>query len=489
MNKNYLADTIIPVVLAGGSGSRLWPLSRSDRPKQFQRLSGDVSLFQDTVGRLRHLENCSQPIIVTSQQHRHLVEQQLAEIGVRPRAVIVEPVGRNTAPAITLAALTEARRDGHAHRLLVLPSDHRIGAPEELVQAVNSAAQFTERAGLLVAFGIAPSRPETGYGYIQRGARLADSNAFRIDRFVEKPRHDAAEEMVASGEYCWNSGMFLFPVSTFLEEMTWRNPGLVAQCRAALGSGSRDGCVIEPNSRLFGEVEDISVDYALMERTDRAAVFVTDPDWNDLGSWASIWEVADKDASGNAVVGKAAVQSARNSYVRSDGIFTAVVGVDDVVVVTSEDAILVTSRGKAEHVKTLVNNLKQFGHRGIDGGTVYRPWGSYRTIDRGEGFHTKRITVAPGGQLSLQFHNHRSEHWTVVSGTARVTVGNEIRHMGANESVYIPLGAVHRLENLGDEPMVLIEVQCGHYLEEDDIVRLVDTYGRAEAVEAFAQAA
>lgn len=489
MHDTRRANAIVPVILAGGTGSRLWPLSRSDRPKQFQHLSGDASLFQETVLRLGHLENCSEPIIVTSQQHQHLVDQQLAEIGVHPRAVIVEPVGRNTAPAILLAALTEARRDGHAHRLLVLPSDHRIGSPQSLAAAVNSAVELTERGGVLVAFGITPNKPETGYGYIRRGERIADSQAFRIDRFVEKPQQDLAEQLVASGDYCWNSGMFLFPVSTFLEEMTWVDPGLVSRCRAALDGGKNHGCVVQPEAQLFAAVDDISVDYALMEKTDRASVLMTDPDWSDLGSWASIWEVSGKDASGNAVVGKAAVQSARNSYVRSDGIFTAVVGVDDVVVVTSEDAILVTSRSKAEHVKTLVNDLKQSGHGGVDGGTVHRPWGNYRTIDRGPGFHTKRITVVPGGQLSLQFHNHRSEHWTVVSGTARVTVGNDIRDLGANESVYIPLGAVHRLENLGAEPMVLIEVQCGGYLEEDDIVRLVDSYGRAEVVEIFAQAA
>ena len=476
---------LVPVILSGGAGTRLWPLSRELHPKQLLPLVGSHTMLQDTVQRLAGLETAA-PVLVCNEAHRFLVAEQLRAIGCTPGAIVLEPAGRNTAPAIALAAHAVLAGDAGDALLLVLPADHVIRDVAAFQAAVSGAA-VAARADQLVSFGIVPGSPETGYGYIRRGAVVG--GAFRIAEFVEKPERERAARFVESGDYYWNSGMFLFPVSTFLEEMTWRNPGLVAQCRAALDSGSRDGCVIEPNSRLFGEVEDISVDYALMERTDRAAVFVTDPDWNDLGSWASIWEVADKDASGNAVVGKAAVQSARNSYVRSDGIFTAVVGVDDVVVVTSEDAILVTSRGKAEHVKTLVNNLKQFGHRGIDGGTVYRPWGSYRTIDRGEGFHTKRITVAPGGQLSLQFHNHRSEHWTVVSGTARVTVGNEIRHMGANESVYIPLGAVHRLENLGDEPMVLIEVQCGDYLEEDDIVRLVDTYGRAEAVEAFAQAA
>lgn len=467
-----------PVVLSGGAGSRLWPLSRSLFPKQLLALAGEHSLIQDTVLRVRGKEFLS-PLIVCNVEHRFLIAEQMREAGITPQAIVLEPIGRNTAPAAAIAALMVAEKDPDGV-LLLMPADHIVRNGTAFTQAVERAVAAAER-DQLVTFAITPDAPETGYGYIRRGAPLGGlPQTFSVERFVEKPDAATAADYVASGEYGWNSGMFVFKASLFLAELERLEPEMVAHCRAAIGAGRQDLDFFRLDEASFAKAKSISIDYAVMERTDKAAMVPVEMGWSDIGSWDSLWSASARDSSGNAIKGDVLHHGTRNSYLRSEGPLVATVGLEDVVVVATMDAVLVSHKSASQDVKRIVEQLEKQGrelhttHR-----KVFRPWGSYEGIDNGEGFQVKHITVNPGAKLSLQMHHKRAEHWIVVSGTAQVTCGDKVFPLKQNELTYIPLGAKHRLENTGSEPLHLIEVQSGSYLGEDDIVRFEDTYGRS----------
>lgn len=463
---------ILPVILSGGSGTRLWPLSRESYPKQFLPLTGEDSLLQATWKRVAQLTSC-RPIVVGNVDHRFMIAEQLREAGVTPASILLEPVGRNTAPAIAVAAL-EATRAGEDALLLVLPSDHLIQQVEQFHAAVRAAAAPAE-AGQLVTFGVVPTAPETGYGYI----KAADGSGPRaVERFVEKPDIDTARAYVGSGQYYWNSGMFLIRASRYLEELERLAPLMLNACRTALERARRDEDFVRLDSDAFAACPADSIDYAVMEHTPHAAVVPLDAGWSDVGSWGALWEVSPKDANGNAHRGDVIAIDCRNTYAHGQRLIT-LIGLEDVVVVETDDALLVGRRDQLQKVKDLVGTLKSDGRsHAVWHRKVYRPWGAYDSIDAGERFQVKRITVKPGGSLSLQMHHHRAEHWIVVSGTARVTRGEEVLLLTENQSTYIPLGVVHRLENPGKLPLEMIEVQSGSYLGEDDIVRFEDVYGR-----------
>jgi len=469
---------LTPLVLSGGSGTRLWPVSRRNLPKQFLALSGHGTLFQQTVARARRLPDAAAPIVVASEDHRFLAAEQLQEAGVADAAIVLEPLARNTAPAIALGALKALERDPDA-LLLVLPADHLVTRPEAFDAAVAQALPAA-RDGWLVTFGIRPDRAETGFGYIRRGEGLGDG-VFRVERFVEKPDLATAEGYLADGGYDWNSGMFLFRAARYLEELGQHAPAMLAAVREAYAGATRDLDFIRIGKDAFARVPEDSIDYAVMEKTRRAAVVPVDCGWSDIGSWSALWLTGRRDADGNLREGDTLVIDTHNSLLRShDRHLVATVGVDDLIVVTTPDATLVARRDAAQDVKKVVDRLKASGrsehslHR-----VVHRPWGSYDSLEAGERFQVKRIVVKPGASLSLQKHHHRAEHWIVVSGTAEVTRDDEVFLLGENQSTYIPLGSVHRLRNPGKVPLELIEVQSGGYLGEDDIVRLDDVYGRA----------
>ena len=467
-------SALIPVILSGGSGTRLWPLSRESHPKQFLPLLGERSLLQMTWLRLRGLPGADAPLVVANEEHRFMVAEQLREIGVTPQALILEPVGRNTAPAIAVAAL-KAMAGGADPVLLVLPSDHVI-ADEPGFRAAILAALPAAEAGSLVTFGIVPTAPETGYGYINA---TAGEGVRPVLRFVEKPDLATAEQYLASGDYFWNSGMFAFRASRYIEELTRNQPKMVESAREALDKASRDADFLRLDRDAFAACPADSIDYAVMEKTDRAAVLPIDVGWNDVGSWSALWSVVEQDGNGNAHRGDVLARDCRNTLAISDKRLVALIGLNDVVVVDTDDAVLVAHKDRVQEVKDIVASIKQAKrpqatwHR-----KVYRPWGSYDGIDSGERFQVKRIIVKPGATLSLQMHHHRAEHWIVVRGTAQVTCGEKVFLLGENESTYIPLGSKHRLENPGKQPLELIEVQSGSYLGEDDIVRFEDVYGR-----------
>ena len=466
---------MIPVILSGGSGTRLWPLSREAYPKQFLPLVGKDTMLQATWQRIAPLASAP-PLVVANEEHRFMVAEQLRQVGCVPSAILLEPVGRNTAPAIAVAAL-QAMREGADPLLLVLPSDHVIADAPAFRAAVRQAEPAASQ-GRLVTFGIVPSGPETGYGYIRAGAALADG-VRAVAQFVEKPDEAAARGYIASGEYFWNSGMFLFRASVFLAELQRQQPAILAACRAALESATRDADFVRLDKAAFAAGPSDSIDYAVMEHTDAAAVLAIDVGWNDVGSWSALWEVAEQDGNGNAHHGDVLAQDCRNTLAWGDGRLLALLGLEDVVVVDTADAVLVAHKDRVQDVKGIVARLKAAGrpepscHR-----KVYRPWGSYDSIDVGGRFQVKRITVKPGASLSLQMHHHRAEHWIIVSGTGRITRGEEVFTLAENQSTYIPLGVKHRLENPGRLPLELIEVQSGSYLGEDDIVRFEDVYGR-----------
>lgn len=465
---------ILPVILSGGSGTRLWPLSREAYPKQFLPLVGDVTMLQATWNRVAAIAGKA-PIVVANQEHRFMAAEQLRECNVTPQALILEPIGRNTAPAIAIAAL-QALAAGEDALLLVLPSDHVVRNDGAFHAAVQQAATAAD-AGKLVTFGIVPTAPETGYGYIKA---KAGPGVHAVDRFVEKPDLATAEQYVASGEYYWNSGMFLFKASRYLQELEALQPAILAACRTALDKASRDSDFVRLDEEAFAASPNDSIDYAVMEKTADAAVVPLDAGWNDVGSWSALWEVSDKDADGNAWHGDVIALDCRNSYAYGNRLI-AMVGLEDVVVVETDDAVFVGHKDRVQNVKEIVGQIKRDGrseaaaHR-----KVYRPWGAYDSIDNGARFQVKRITVKPGATLSLQMHHHRAEHWIVVSGTAEVTRGEEVILLTENQSTYIPLGVTHRLKNPGKLPLELIEVQSGSYLGEDDIVRFEDQYGRAQ---------
>lgn len=464
---------IQPVILSGGSGTRLWPLSRESYPKQFLPLAGDLTMLQATWQRIAPIASRG-PLVIANEEHRFVAAEQLQQVGAAPAAIILEPIGRNTAPAIAVAAL-EATRDGADALLLVLPSDHVITDEAAFRSAVQAAASAAE-AGKLVTFGIVSTGPETGYGYI----KAADGEGLRaVERFVEKPDLDTATGYVASGQYYWNSGMFLFKASRYLQELERLQPEMLAGSRSAWQQAGRDADFTRLHKDAFAAVTSDSIDYAVMEKTADAVVIPLDAGWNDVGSWTALRDVSQQDGDGNAHQGDVIAIDCRNTYAYGQRL-VAMVGLDDVIVVETDDAVLVGKADRMQEVKTVVAQLKADGrseatwHR-----KVYRPWGAYDSIDNGERFQVKRITVKPGGTLSLQMHHHRAEHWIVVSGTAEVTRGDEVILLSENQSTYIPLGVTHRLRNPGKLPLELIEVQSGSYLGEDDIVRFEDTYGRS----------
>ncbi len=469
--------TLYPVILSGGSGTRLWPLSRAALPKQLLPLASELTLVQETVLRLDGLPGVAASLIVCNNEHRFLIAEQMRQIGIDPLGIYLEPVGRNTAPAAAVAALVLARRDPDAVMLL-LPADHLIKDVTAFHAAIGEGL-VAARDGHLVTFGIVPDSPHTGYGYIQQGEALAGTTACRVARFVEKPDLASAEAFVASGDYYWNSGMFLFPALRFLDELRSLRPELVSACEAALARGQRDLDFHRLDRAAFEACPADSIDYAVMEHTRHAAVVPADMGWNDIGAWSALWAVGEKDANGNVSRGDVYLDGVRDSYLRAESRMIAALGVRDLIVVETADAVLVADRGRAQDVKKVVDHLKAMNRSEHELHTrVYRPWGWYEGIDAGERFQVKRIMVKPGEKLSLQMHHHRAEHWIVVSGTARVTRDGKEELLTENQSTYIPLGTTHRLENPGKIPLHMIEVQSGTYLGEDDIVRFEDVYRR-----------
>lgn len=465
-----------PVIMAGGSGSRLWPLSRQSSPKQFLDLDGSGStLLQRTLTRLQGLEHAA-PVVVSNDNYRFMVAEQLRQADITALATILEPCSRNTAPAIALAALGLLQQ-GDDTIMLVLAADHEFTRPSELHDAIIKGLPLAE-AGKLVTFGIKPSRPETGYGYIKTGPSLAE-DAFSIDEFAEKPDLQTAEKFVEGGQHLWNSGMFMFRASVLLHELERYEPELLTHCKAAMASSTQDPDFVRPNADLFSLCPDNSIDYAVMEKTDNACVVAMDAGWSDIGSWQSLWEVCDRDADNNVALGDTYLHDTTNSLVHAHHRHVATIGLDNHIVVETKDAVLVAHKDQSQKVKDIVQRLKADNRSEYSDHThVIRPWGDFDTIDEGRHYQVKRITVQPGQQLSLQLHYHRAEHWIVVSGTAHVICGEEEKVLTENQSTYIPVGVKHRLSNPGKIPLEVIEVQSGHYLGEDDIVRFTDIYGR-----------
>jgi mannose-1-phosphate guanylyltransferase len=470
-----------PVVLAGGTGSRLWPKSRAALPKQFLRLTCELTMLQDTIKRLNGTQ-IDAPIVICNDAHRFLVAEQLRQEDIKHGGILLEPVGRNTAPAIALAAL-HASLGGEDPILLVLAADHLISNKAAFHKAIEQAEKLAEQ-GKLVTFGIVPDSAHTGYGYIKRGNSVPGQEAgYDVAQFVEKPNLATAQSYVDSGEYYWNSGMFMFKASRYLQELAKYAPEMLEICKKAIASELPDLEFVRLDAEIFSTCPDDSIDYAVMEKTDSACVVPLDAGWSDVGSWSSLWETAQhKDGNNNVVIGDAILDGVHNSYINSEQRLISVVGLDDVVVVETKDAVLVAHKDKVQDIKNVVNQLKaekrpefEF-HR-----EVFRPWGSYDSIDNGARFQVKRITVKPGEKLSVQMHHHRAEHWIVVAGTAKVTNGEQTLLLSENQSTYIPIGVIHALENPGKIPLELIEVQSGTYLGEDDIVRFSDRYGRVES--------
>jgi mannose-1-phosphate guanylyltransferase/mannose-1-phosphate guanylyltransferase/mannose-6-phosphate isomerase len=471
------AGNLYPVILSGGAGTRLWPLSRQAFPKQLLALDSERSMLQETALRVDG-GGFAKPTVVCNDEHRFVVAEQLREIGIRPRAILLEPVGRNTAPAVAAAAISLIRDDPGAI-MLVLPSDHVV-RDVTAFRAAAATAAAAAAGGALVTFGIPAEGPETGYGYIRRGAPLEGvEGCFHVARFVEKPDRATAESYLAEGGYDWNSGMFVFRAANYLAELERLKPAVMAGCRAALEAGQADLDFLRLNSAAFAACESISIDYAVMEQARSAAVVPVAMGWNDIGSWSALWDVGEKNGEKNVCYGDILIENVKNSYVRTSGPLTAVLGLEGVVVVVTDDVVLVASRDQAQDVKGLVERLEAKGRtEHLVHLTQYRPWGRHQVIDSGERFEVRRITVLPGGSFSLQRHRRRAEHWIVVSGVAKVTRGGDVFTVRENESTYIPVGAVHRLENPGPELLQMIEVQSGVYLGEDDVERLDDAYGR-----------
>lgn len=463
-------DSVTPVILSGGAGTRLWPLSREQYPKQFLKLYSDHSLLQETALRLGR-----PPVVVCNQEHRFVVAEQLREAGLEPRAVMIEPVGRNTAPAVAVAALLLAAVDPAA-MLLVMPSDHLVRDAAAFRAAVENALPLAAD-GLLVTFGITPTEPNTGFGYVRRGEALGAG--YRVARFVEKPDRATAESYLASGDYTWNSGIFLFRADAYLAELERLRPDMLASCRRALAEGQDDLFFYRLGVDAYGAIAGDSIDYAVMEHTAKAAVIPVDMGWSDIGSFSALWQESPRDRDGNAAIGDVRSVNARNCYLHSTSRLLAAIGVEDLVVVATDDAVLVADKAHDQEVKAIVQELKaQARPEAVENTRQARPWGWFQTVDQGQGYRVKHIQVDPGAKLSLQKHWHRSEHWVVVSGTALVTCGDKSFVLRENESTFIPAGTAHRLENPGRIPLRMVEVQSGEYVGEDDIVRLEDSYGR-----------
>jgi mannose-1-phosphate guanylyltransferase / mannose-6-phosphate isomerase len=467
---------IIPVIMCGGAGTRLWPVSRESMPKQFVSLVGQGSTFQQVLTRISDPSLFSRPVVITNTDFRFVVAEQLRELGIEAD-IVLEPSRRDSGPAVAVSAVLAAQRD-HDALVLVLAADHVVRNPEEFHQACRGAAEAAT-AGRIVTFGIAPTNPATNYGYIRPGEKLNGSHVRAVEAFVEKPDAAGAATCVADG-YLWNSGNFLFHAATMLAEIEHFEPVMAEAAKAAVNGLTRDLDFLRLAPEPFARAPKKSIDYAVMERTKLAAVIPADIGWSDVGSWSAVWDILDHDAAGNATEGPVVMLDSRNSLVRSDkSVLTTVIGLDDIIVVSTADAVLVSARSKAEQVKALVEQLKAQNHRAaVEHRRIYRPWGYYQDIDIAPRYRVKRIVVKPGSKLSLQKHFHRSEHWVVVKGTAEVTLGTDERSVHENESIYIPIGSVHRLANPGKIRLELIEVQVGSYLGEDDIVRLDDVYGR-----------
>lgn len=467
---------IVPVIMAGGFGSRLWPISRQQHPKQFLPLIDDLSMLQVTIQRLSGLVT-AEPQLICNEQHRFLAAEQMRQIGLENANILLEPEGRSTAPAIALAAL-RAVQDGEDPVLLVLAADHHIQDVKAFHRSVLTALPFAE-SGKLVVFGIDPTSPETGYGYIERGEAL-DGGGYKVKQFVEKPSVAVAESYLAQGCFSWNSGMFMFRASTFLKELQIFQPDILSICQEALQKGAQDLHFTRVDPKVFATCPDLSVDYAVMEKTENSVVVLMPAGWSDIGSWSALWEVGAKDESRNIMKGDVLTHDTRDTYLHAESRLVTAVGVDNLIIVETKDSVLVARKDRVQDVKLIFEKLKAENrpefivHR-----EVYRPWGSYDLIDQGTRYQVKRITVRPGAKLSVQMHHHRAEHWIVVSGTAKVTNGKESYLVTENQSTYIPIGQVHALENPGKVSLELIEVQSGSYLGEDDIVRFEDRYGRS----------
>jgi mannose-1-phosphate guanylyltransferase/mannose-6-phosphate isomerase len=471
--------TLYPVILSGGSGSRLWPLSREHYPKPLLSLVSEKTLLQETANRLDGIEGLGDAVYVCNEEHRFLVAEQVAEIGKKPATIILEPEGRNTAPALTLAALYLVKQDPDA-MMVVMPADHVMTEPQQFVAAVKQGGVNAEQ-GALVTFGIVPESPETGYGYIKREAEISGTSAYAVASFVEKPDLKTAEQYIDDGSYYWNSGIFLMRADRWLDEIGQYRPAILSACRKSVMQGKQDTDFFRVSEADFLASPSDSIDYAVMENTERAVVVPISAGWSDVGAWSALWSLCPQDNDGNVIQGDVLAEDTRNSFLVAEHRCLATVGIDNVIVVETADAVLVASKDKAQDVKAIVTRLKEANreehrvHR-----QVYRPWGSYEGIDAGPRFQVKRLSVKPGAQLSLQMHHHRAEHWVVVKGTAQVTCGDQVFMLHENESTYIPMGEKHRLENPGNIPLEVIEIQSGGYLGEDDIVRFEDVYNRVQ---------
>ncbi len=474
---------IIPVILAGGSGTRLWPLSRTLFPKQLMNLINKNSMLQNTILRLSGCENTGDPIVICNENHRFMVAEQLEKININPMSIILEPVGRNTAPALCTAALyADLYVDDPV--LLVLPADHHINDTDAFITAITTGMFYAE-SGSLITFGIIPDTPETGYGYIKKGAKIENNNsnnqldAYHIEKFVEKPDLESATAYVKSRNYCWNSGMFMFKVSSLLNEMKKYAPEIHGLCKKSVDNGVKDLGFFRLENRSFSKCITDSIDYAIMEKTDKGVMIPFSAGWNDLGSWEALWQVGKKDTNNNVLIGDVLTSDVGSSYLHATSKLIAAVGLSNHIVVETSDAVLISPRNKVQEVKKLVNKLKEknrqesFSHT-----TDYRPWGTVECIASSKKFKTHKLTVKPGAKLSLQVHFHRAEHWVVVKGTADVTKNEDKFLLKEDQSTYIPMGVKHRLENPGTVPLEIIEIQTGSFLEKDDIVRYEDDYGR-----------
>ena len=470
---------IVPVILCGGSGTRLWPLSRELYPKQFAQVFGEKTLFQLTLERLANLPQISAPIIVTNNEHRFLVAEQLRQLAIEPHAIILEPVGRNTAPAVALAAFYTEQTLGGEHSLLVLPADHLIADTARFQQAVNTLYPYTKKQHL-ATFGITPTEANTGYGYVQSGEAIDPSQAiYHVKQFVEKPSQAVAQRYIDEGNFAWNSGMFLFRADTYLNELEKFEPAIHEYTQTALANHQQDLNFIQINQQAFEQCPAQSIDYGVMEKTQAAITLSLQAGWSDVGAWSAILEATPGDANNNSLVGDVVTYDCESCYIRAESRLVTGVGLQDMIVVESKDAVLIVPRSRTQEVKQIVDQLREQDREEVKSHQeVFRPWGAYESIAQGHRYQTKRILVHPGESLSLQLHHHRAEHWIVVKGRAHVVCGDKSFFLDENESTYIPIGSKHRLSNPGKIDLELIEVQSGAYLGEDDIVRFEDQYGR-----------
>ena len=473
---------IIPVILSGGTGSRLWPLSRASYPKQYISLiqNNSKSMMQLTIERLKGLENISDPIVICNEEHRFIVAEQLREININTKAIFLEPFGRNTAPAIAISAL-EAIKDGKDSNLLVLPADHDIRDTKKFLNTVRSGIKYTDKR--LVTFGVVPSTAETGYGYIKayKKESIAKEDGFPIEEFIEKPNKELAKELIKDSHYTWNSGMFLFKASLILSELNKHYPEIINTCEKAIKSDLKDLDFQRIDKNFFKNCPNISIDKAVMERTKIGTVLPLNANWSDLGGWNSIWNSNIKDRDGNSISGKVILSDSKNCYVKGDNRLLVGMGLKNLIIVETNDAVLISDRDKSQSIKEIVDQLKTKGFvEGIEHKKIHRPWGNYTSIEEDRSWKVKKIVVKPKSSLSLQMHHHRAEHWVVVKGTAEVEINDKKLILVENQSTYIPLGAKHRLTNPGSINLVLIEVQSGNYLGEDDIIRFEDSYGRVD---------